>query len=216
MGDDLEEDGSTIFEDGPVVLEDGTEVIVSAAESGEDEGVDLSGIGAIDSLAQYAVMAEQIADLSGKERIFFKALVAGKTEMEAARIAGYSSVTAAVRAFRSKVSTSGVNMMSLATAGVTPARAAQKLARLMDAKQTKFFASKGIVYDERDVDDNKVQLEATQTYFKLAGLEPASKQKIEMSVSQVPQIPDTILEMSDEELLLTLQRRQFAINSGGG
>lgn len=187
--------------------------VVPEVELDED---DVAGLGAIDSLSQYAVFAGQVADMSSRERIYLKALVSGKSELEAAKIAGYPSASAAVRSIRSRVEPSAVNLMAFATAGMTPTKAAKKLVSLMDAKQTKFFASKGVVEDEREVEDNKTQIEATQLYYDLSGLKPASRQKIDMSVSQVPQIPEEVLDMSDDELLLALQRRQLAINSGGG
>src|SRR4029077_13958244 len=105
-------------------------------------------------------------ELSVKQARLVKELSTADTVSEAGRKAGYSDAPTAHRA----LATIREKMPDvLDRHGLTADFAAQKCLSLMNAKEKRFFASNGIVMEEREVEALDVQLRALDAWAKMYG-----------------------------------------------
>lgn len=151
------------------------------------------------------------AALTDRQRVFLAARLGGKDDIEAARIAGFPNPWKAVASLRRTLDASVFNQAAFAAAGLDPIAAAKKLVSLTEAKTVKTASYEGKITDTIELEDNKTQLDALALYYNLSGLTPPKRSDITLdaSVRQV-QIPEDFKEMSEEELLKTMQLNQIA------
>ena len=105
--------------------------------------------------------------LTLKQAKLVKALPTAASVSEAGRIAGYSDAPTAHRALKS-LREKMVEVLD--RHGLTPDFAAQKCLKLINAKETKFFANKGIVLDQKEVEAQDIQMRALELWAKLYGV----------------------------------------------
>jgi hypothetical protein len=130
--------------------------------------------------------------LTLKQARLVKELPGAASVSEAGRKAGYFDAPTAHRALAS-VREKMPDVLD--RHGLTADFAAQKCLKLMDAKETKFFANQGIVFETREVEALDIQLRALDVWAKLAG---AYTQKVEVSGNiqhgyDLSGIPDEVL-----------------------
>ncbi len=111
--------------------------------------------------------------LTLKQRKFIKYLTKGMNQAEAALAAGYSpasckSVTSVMLTNpNSPLHASMAHLLD--TAGLTDKAIADKVYGLSNAKKTLFFADKGVVTDQRDVEALEIQRSTVELAAKLKG-----------------------------------------------
>jgi hypothetical protein len=107
--------------------------------------------------------------LSLKEEKLVNALTKVDSVAEAGRLAGYNTKQAAHQALARVRERAPEALQRL---GITRDRVFQKLGALMDAKETKFFADKGVVMETREVEAQDIQMRATVELAKMHGAYP--------------------------------------------
>ena len=110
------------------------------------------------------------ADKTLRRLMAAHAILDGKTPTVALRQAGLSPGTESAR---QAVQTYA--QRALDKAGATPAHAAARLRESLDAKETKFFADKGKVTDEREVVAHGIRLDAVRETLKIHDAYPHDK-----------------------------------------
>jgi hypothetical protein len=122
-----------------------------------------------------------------------KELPTAASVSEAGRRAGYSDAPTAHRA----LATIRKKMPDvLDRHGLTADFAAQKCLKLMDAKETRFFAKDGIVMETREVEALDVQLRALDAWAKMYGAFREDKIQVDVNHSyhlDLREVPDAIL-----------------------
>jgi hypothetical protein len=115
--------------------------------------------------------------LTLKQKRLVEALPTSKTIAEAGETAGYAYRQDAHRALKS-ISERAPEVLE--RLGLTIEHVADKCLRpLLDAKETKFFASNGIVLDTREVDALDTRIRAIEVWARLMGAYTA--QKVQLS-----------------------------------
>jgi len=109
--------------------------------------------------------------IDARAAIVIQALLNHKTEDEAIKEAGYSDSYA--RIHKQQIINNPAMQDSfkrvLERAGLSDDFLSEKIRSLVDARETKFFATKGVVTDSKEVDALGVQLQATELAVKLKG-----------------------------------------------
>jgi hypothetical protein len=105
--------------------------------------------------------------LTVKERKFISGILAGKTQKEAAGIAGLNENYAGALLKTEKVQTAFQAILD--EAGLTDKALAEKLRSLIDAKETRFFQKDGKVIETREVEAIETQRKTTEFVAKLKG-----------------------------------------------
>jgi hypothetical protein len=132
-------------------------------------------------------------ELTLKQTKLVRALPTAKSVSEAGRKAGYSDAPTAHRALASiREKMPDV----LERHGLTADFAAQKCLKLMDAKETRFFAKDGMVMETREVEALDVQLRALDAWAKMFGAFREGKVQVDVNHSyhiDLRGVPDAIL-----------------------
>jgi Zn-dependent metalloprotease len=100
--------------------------------------------------------------------IIAKEMLKGAPACDALITAGYSKKTPVTQILNQNIVKQTFNNI-LEKTGLTDDAIADKLKQLFNAKTTKFFADKGVVTDQREVEDNTIQLDTTKTLLKVKG-----------------------------------------------
>jgi hypothetical protein len=103
-----------------------------------------------------------------RSKIVATELINGASAKQACLTAGYSNTTNVNQVLMNKEVVKSFNSI-LEKTGLTDDAIADKLKQLFNAKTTKFFADKGVVTDQREVEDNTIQLDTTKTLLKVKG-----------------------------------------------
>ncbi len=110
-------------------------------------------------------------ELTARARIIIEEIVRGASEAEALKKAGYSK--ACINGDKMNILRNPVMQQTFSSVleaeGVTDVKLAEKIRSLIDAKETKFFASKGIITDSREVDALAIQAQMVEFAAKLKG-----------------------------------------------
>lgn len=115
--------------------------------------------------------------LTLKQKKLVEALPATQSIAQAGDIAGYSDRTAASRALKGIAERAPEVLERL---GLTIEHVVNKCLRpLLEARETKFFASNGVVMETREVDASDIRLRAIDTWARLMGAYTA--QKVQLS-----------------------------------
>ena len=132
-------------------------------------------------------------ELTLKQARLVKELPTAASVSEAGRKAGYSDAPTAHRA----LATIREKMPDvLDRHGLTADYAAQKCLKLMDAKETRFFAKDGIVMETREVEALDIQLRALDAWAKMYGAFREDKVQVDVNHSyhiDLRAVPDAIL-----------------------
>jgi len=141
-------------------------------------------------------------------------VAAGKTLAQAGRAVGYPARSARQGAFQAMQAVRDRAPEVFHRMGLTLESLAEDVNRLRHAKETKFFASKGIVLDSREVDALSIQVSAVDMALRTHGAykdieDAASKGHDQTSRNTV------CLVVSDERAAATLARL-FAPRSPAG
>ena len=132
-------------------------------------------------------------ELTLKQAKLVKALPTSASVSEAGRKAGYSDAPTAHRA----LATIREKMPDvLDRHGLTADFAAQKCLKLMDAKETRFFAKDGLVMETREVEALDVQLRALDAWAKMYGAFREDKIQVDVNHNyhfDLREVPDAIL-----------------------
>jgi hypothetical protein len=102
-----------------------------------------------------------------RQGVLASAVAGGMSIADAGILAGYQHRQNADEAYRS-IRTKMIE--DLAQYGVTTAAIAAKIREKMDAKETKFFQSNGLITDAIDVEAHGIQLQATEMAADILGL----------------------------------------------
>ncbi len=109
--------------------------------------------------------------LTARAKIIIHEIINGATEAAALKAAGYSDSCVAYRKteilHNPQIQKTFRDVLD--SAGVTDDRIADKIASLMDARETKFFAHQGEIINEKQVDALSIQAEMVQFAAKLRG-----------------------------------------------
>ncbi len=116
-------------------------------------------------------LSETKKAVSVRARKLIKARIDGKTLQEAGEIAGYSKQSAQQQACEllKKPEVKATFAEILSAAGLTDEHLAKRINELSIAKEKKFFAHKGIVIEEREVEALGTQAEMIQFATRLKG-----------------------------------------------
>ena len=110
-------------------------------------------------------------DLKSRARKIVKGLLEGKSEVEAVKTAGYSD--SYIHSMKKTILENPVIAKTIReiyeSGGISDEYLSTKNLELLNAKETKFFQEKGIVTDERTVEDNSTQLGALRLAHQLKG-----------------------------------------------
>ena len=131
-------------------------------------------------------------ELKRKAKIIAKEVINGATPTSAVVTAGYSPKTNVNQIMHSKEVQRTFNQI-LEKTGLTDDKIAEKLKSLFNAKETKFFADKGIVTDQREVESNTIQLDTVKTLLKVKG------HITDKSVIEVPGIEDILDQIAQRK-----------------
>jgi hypothetical protein len=134
--------------------------------------------------------------LTVKQSKLLRELPKSKSMAQAGEKAGYYDRPTAHRALKSIAERTPEVLESL---GLTIEFVANKCLRpLLEAKETKFFASNGIVLDTREVPALDVQLRAIEVWAKLAGAFTAQKVQLNGTIDHhgidLSEVPDAVLQ----------------------
>jgi hypothetical protein len=111
--------------------------------------------------------------MNEKRRKLLKAIGQGKTFTEASEDAGYSHRQSGAKAFAlMKMQVPDI----ISQQGMPIAKLLRKLVQKTEAKETQFFANKGIVLDSRRVVSHDIQLRAIDMLAKLYGIYPKQEE----------------------------------------
>lgn len=108
---------------------------------------------------------------------------------ESARLAGYSNPKAAGVANMNKYRTT---VDHFSRSALDPDSLKEKVESLMEAKETKFFANKGVVMDEREVEALGIQVRATEMGLKVAEVGGYGKPEMEVNVSLMAMVVEKL------------------------
>ena len=110
-------------------------------------------------------------DLKRRARIIAAEIINGKSETEALKCAGYSHTSALNH--KNEICNNVVIKQTftqiLESAGLTDSYIADRIKQLSEAKETKFFADKGIVTETREVSALGIQANMIEFAAKLKG-----------------------------------------------
>ena len=115
--------------------------------------------------------------LSRKEERLVDALTKVDSVAEAGRLAGYNTKQAAHQALARVRERTPETLQRL---GITRDRVFLKLGNLLDAKETKFWADKGVVMETRQVEAQDIQMRAAVELAKMHGAYPKGTDEKEM------------------------------------
>src|SRR5215831_9948269 len=108
------------------------------------------------------------------------AMIDGETVQDAAITAGMGRATA-YRAL-DRMERDGTIAEIMERAGITPAAIAEKLKAKMNARETKFFADKGVVRDTRTVAAHGIQLDATKFAARMLGIDETDRPTVHIGI----------------------------------
>jgi hypothetical protein len=131
--------------------------------------------------------------LTLKQARLVKELPTADSVSDAGRKAGYSDAPTAHRALAS-IREKMPDVLD--RHGLTADFAAQKCLKLMDAKETRFFAKDGLVMETREVEALDVQLRALDAWAKMYGAFREDKVQVDVTHSyhfDLREVPDAIL-----------------------
>lgn len=161
----------------------------------------------IDAIEAFAAAGSR---LTSRQRLWVEARLAGKSDLEAAKFAGYDSPGKAVASLRRNLDVAIVNQAAFAAAGMDIFGAARKIVKLTSAKTIKTATFEGQITDTMEIDDNKTQLEASLAVVRLSGMEPPKQSNITMDIhAKTTMIPEDYQSMSEADLLLLMQKQQI-------
>jgi len=110
-------------------------------------------------------------DLRRRAKKIVKALIEGQSETKAIISAGYSPATA--NGCKTEILTNPVIAKTIRDlyedGGISDDYLREKHRALLEAKETKFFQEKGMVTDEREVEDNTTRLNALKLAHQIKG-----------------------------------------------
>jgi len=115
-----------------------------------------------------------------RDRRLLGAVIEGETISDAAESVGISR-PAAYRAM-DRMERDGTIAEIMERAGITPAKIAEKLKSKMNARETKFFADKGIVKDQRTVVAHGIQLDATKFAARMLGIDETDRPTVHIGI----------------------------------
>ena len=134
--------------------------------------------------------------LTSKQKKLVEALPVTSSIAEAGTVAGYSDRTAASRALKS-ISERAPEVLE--RLGLTIEHVVDKCLRpLLEAKETKFFASNGIVLDSKEVAALDIRIRAIEVWARLMGAYTAQKVQLSGNLSL------DLNHVSDDELDRTI------------
>ena len=134
--------------------------------------------------------------LTSKQKKLVEALPVTSSIAEAGTVAGYSDRTAASRALKS-ISERAPEVLE--RLGLTIEHVVDKCLRpLLEAKETKFFASNGIVLDTKEVEALDIRIRAIEVWARLMGAYTAQKVQLSGDLSL------DLNHVSDDELDRTI------------
>ena len=134
--------------------------------------------------------------LTSKQKKLVEALPVTSSIAEAGTVAGYSDRTAASRALKS-ISERAPEVLE--RLGLTIEHVVDKCLRpLLEAKETKFFASNGIVLDTKEVAALDIRIRAIEVWARLMGAYTAQKVQLSGNLSL------DLNHVSDDELDRTI------------
>ena len=134
--------------------------------------------------------------LTSKQKKLVEALPLTSSIAEAGTMAGYSDRTAASRALKS-ISERAPEVLE--RLGLTIEHVVDKCLRpLLEAKETKFFASNGIVLDTKEVEALDIRIRAIEVWARLMGAYTAQKVQLSGDLSL------DLNHVSDDELDQTI------------
>ena len=134
--------------------------------------------------------------LTSKQKKLVEALPVTSSIAEAGTVAGYSDRTAASRALKS-ISERAPEVLE--RLGLTIEHVVDKCLRpLLEAKETKFFASNGIVLDTKEVEALDIRIRAIEVWARLMGAYTAQKVQLSGDLSL------DLNHVSDDELDQTI------------
>jgi hypothetical protein len=135
--------------------------------------------------------AEKLAaSLPPKKQAYLEGRLAGKSKRQSALEAGFSQSMADHAS--TKIETSDVReaFAALIRQRVPPERLAKAIADGLDAMETKFFAEKGVVKDQRDVISWTERRQYAELAAKFAGYYAPDKREVEQPGGVILIIPD--------------------------
>ena len=140
--------------------------------------------------------------LTSKQKKLVEALPVTSSIAEAGTVAGYSDRTAASRALKS-ISERAPEVLE--RLGLTIEHVVDKCLRpLLQAKETKFFASNGIVLDTKEVEALDIRIRAIEVWARLMGVYTQKVQRGDRGRNHLSEYGLDDDHVSDDELDRTI------------
>lgn len=116
-------------------------------------------------------ITKRAKQLTNKQRKLVKYVLQGKSKAQAAISAGYSVLSSREIAQQTLALPHVQETMAsiMVKAGLTDEAIADKINQLCKAKKTLYFADKGLVTDEREVEDHAIQRSSIELAAKIKG-----------------------------------------------
>ncbi len=156
--------------------------------------------------------------LTEKEAKWLELRASGMTPTDAAKEAGYADPYSAAYKLSRNQSLIQMNQLVLAAHGVDLPLFAKVIKEGLNAKKLVIAKFRGELGDEKWVEDHDIRLRTLEIAIELAGVKPAEEHKFingdEDDKGSGFLTPTNFNQLSENELLLQMQRRRQALATG--